>query len=71
MAQMVKNLPAIQDTGVRSLGQEDALGKGMTTHSSKVQALSLLVYIELIHTSLYPFQLSTIHFYQSWKSNTA
>ena len=71
MAQMVKNLPAIQDTGVRSLGQEDALGKGMTTHSSKVQALPLLVYIELIHTSLYPFQLSTIHFYQSWKSNTA
>ena len=34
MPQMVKNLPAIQDTWVRSLGQEDALEKGMATHSS-------------------------------------
>ena len=31
---MVKNLPAIQETRVRSLGQEDPLEKGMTTHSS-------------------------------------
>ena len=34
MAQIVKNLPAMQETGVRSLGQEDALEKGMATHSS-------------------------------------
>ena len=34
MAQMVKNLPAVQETGVRSLGQEDALGKGTATHSN-------------------------------------
>ena len=33
-AQMVKNLPAIQETWVRSLGQEDPLEKGMATHSS-------------------------------------
>ena len=31
---MVKNLPAIQETGVRSLVQEDPLEKGMSTHSS-------------------------------------
>ena len=31
---MVKNLPAMRKTGVRSLGQEDALEKGMITHSS-------------------------------------
>ena len=31
---MVKNLPAMQDTWVQSLGQEDPLEKGMTTHSS-------------------------------------
>ena len=31
---MVKNLPAIQETGVRSLGQEGPLEKGMATHSS-------------------------------------
>ena len=34
VAQMVKNLPAMQETQVRSLGQEDALERGMTTHSS-------------------------------------
>ena len=31
---MVKNLLAMQETWVRSLGQEDPLEKGMTTHSS-------------------------------------
>ena len=34
MAQMVKNLPAIQGTQVPSLGQEDPMEKGMTIHSS-------------------------------------
>ena len=40
MAQMVKNQPAmhetwvLQETQVRSLGQEDPLEKGMATHSS-------------------------------------
>ena len=33
-AQMVKNLPAMWGTWVRSLGREDALEKGMATHSS-------------------------------------
>ena len=31
---MVKNLPAMQETWVRSLGQEDPLEKGMAMHSS-------------------------------------
>ena len=34
VAQMVKNLPAMQETQVQSLGQEDPLQKGMATHSS-------------------------------------
>ena len=37
MAQMVKNLPAIEEPqrgGVQSLGQEVSLEKGMATHSS-------------------------------------
>ena len=34
MAQMVKNLPAMQETKVWSLGQEDPLEKGMAAHSS-------------------------------------
>ena len=33
VAQSVKNLPAVQETGVRSLGQEDSLEKEMATHS--------------------------------------
>ena len=32
--QMVKNLPAIQETWVQSLGQEDPVEKIMATHSS-------------------------------------
>ena len=31
---MVKNLPVMQETWVRSLGGEDPLEKGMITHSS-------------------------------------
>ena len=31
---MVKNLPAVQETWVRSLGQEDPLEKEMATHFS-------------------------------------
>ena len=34
LAQMVKNLLAMQETWVSSLGQEHALEKGMATHSS-------------------------------------
>ena len=31
---VVKNLPAMQETWVQSLGHEDPLEKGMATHSS-------------------------------------
>ena len=34
VAQMVKNLPAFQETWVRYLGQEDLLEEGVATHSS-------------------------------------
>ena len=34
VAQMVKNLPAMQETWVPSLGWEDPLEEGMATHSS-------------------------------------
>ena len=34
VAQTVKNLPAMQETWVRSLGQEDPMEKEMATHSS-------------------------------------
>ena len=34
VAQLVKNLPTVQETWVRSLGWEDHLEKGKATHSS-------------------------------------
>ena len=34
VVQLVKNLPAVQETWVRSLGCEDPLEKGIATHSS-------------------------------------
>ena len=34
VAQTVKNLPVMQETQVRSLGQEDPLEKEMATHSN-------------------------------------
>ena len=34
VVQSVKNLPAVQETQVQSLGQEDPLEKEMATHSS-------------------------------------
>ena len=36
VAQMVKNLRAVQKTWVQALGQEDPLEKGMATHSSNL-----------------------------------
>ena len=34
MAQMLKNLPAMQETWVQSLGQQNPLEKGLATYSS-------------------------------------
>ena len=34
LGQMVKNLPAVEETQVQSLGWKDPLEKGMATHSS-------------------------------------
>ena len=36
LVQLVKNLTAMQETWVQSLGWEDPLGKGMATHCSSL-----------------------------------
>ena len=36
VAQTIRSLPAMQETWVHSLGQEDPLEKGMATHSSNL-----------------------------------
>ena len=43
VAQLVKNLPAIRETWVQSLGQEDTLEKGKATHSSILKHVLLCV----------------------------
>ena len=40
--EMVKSLPAMQETWVQSLGWEDPLEKGMATHSSILAMLKIL-----------------------------
>ena len=40
VAQLVKNLPAVQETQVQSLGWEDPLEKEMATHSSIIPSKS-------------------------------
>ena len=42
IAQLIKNLPAMQETVVRFLGREDPLEKGEATHSS---ILGLLLWL--------------------------
>ena len=51
---MVKNLPAMLETQIRSLGREDPLKKGMATHSSilvgripRIEELGVLQSMEL------------------------
>ena len=55
MAQMVKNLPVGQDSGVQSLGWKDPLEKGMAIHSSIFAwLLSLnIIFSRLIHVVTY------------------
>ena len=45
VAQLVKNLPAMQETWVRSLGWEDSLEKGAATHSSILALENSMDYI--------------------------
>ena len=51
VAQMVKCLPTMQESQVRSLGQEEPLEKEMTTHSStlawKIYAIKYLFPVEI------------------------
>ena len=42
VAQMVKNLPAVQETQVRFLGQEDPLKKGMASRSSILELMGFV-----------------------------
>ena len=43
VTQMVKNLPAVQETRVQSLGQEDPLEKGMASYSKVKMTFSFVL----------------------------
>ena len=45
VAQMVQNLPAVRETQVQSLGQEDALEKGKAIHSNILYFLKFYLFI--------------------------
>ena len=61
MAQLVKNLPAMQETWVQSLGWEDPLEMGKTTHSS---ILAWRIPWTVVHgVSKSQSQLSDLHFH--------
>ena len=49
VAQMVKNLPAMLETQVPSLGWEDPLEKGMATHSSILDWRQGEVWLAAVH----------------------
>ena len=49
MTQTLKNPPAMRETSVRSLGQEDPLEKGMATHSSMLLFLFMFHFILLLN----------------------
>ena len=49
---MVKNLPEMQETWVRSLSWEDPLEKGMATHSS-ILACQFLLYSKMNQSYIY------------------
>ena len=76
MAQTVKNLPAVQETWVPSLGQEDPLQKEMATHFSilawrtpwteepgGLQSMELQRVVECKATEFSVFSLSFSHFH--------
>ena len=67
---MVKNLPAMQETQVQSLGQEDPLEKEMTTHPvflpGEFHEQSSLVGMQLRHKSLYLWPLYCLY----WRAYT-
>ena len=64
VAQLVKNLPAVQETWVRSLGWEDPLEKGKATHSNILAwRIPWTVYSMGLQTQAW---LSGFHFHFWW-----
>ena len=65
MAQHMKNLPAIRETWVRSLGWEDPLGKGKATHSLQYSGLENSVDCIVHGVAKSRTQLSDFHFHRA------
>ena len=68
MAQLVKNLPAMWETWVWSLGWEDPLEKGMATHSSilawRIPESDMTKWLSLTYTvEHFPIVPVKLHYY--------
>ena len=59
VAERVRNLPAMQETSVRSLGWEDPLEKGKATHSSILAWVAELDMTERLSLSIRVTELKT------------
>ena len=60
VAQVVKNLPAMQETLVRFLGWEDPLEKGWVTHSSILGAFPVVQSVKNLSVMQEPWVLSRV-----------
>ena len=67
VAQMVKNLPAMQDTWVQFLGWKDPLGKGRATHSAGSRHIAYWVHIAYCILNA---ALPTASSFRTWNSST-
>ena len=65
IAQLVKNLPALWETWVRSLGWEDTLEKGKATHSS-ILAWRIPWTVQSIGSQRVGHDRAMITFTQTW-----
>ena len=68
VAQLIKNPPAMQETGVRSLGWEDPLEKGKASHSSILAwRIPWTVHgVAKSRTQLSDFHFTSLHLWLSW-----
>ena len=71
MAQLIKNLPAIWETWVRSLGWKEPLERGKATHSSTLTWRIPWSHKESDMTATFTFSLSRASLEHTWTLSTA
>ena len=70
IAQLVKNLPAIRETWVQSLGWEDPLEKGTATHSSILACKESDMTEHLTLHFIFPYSPELTSMHDCWKNHS-